>query len=132
MESGRFEIMEDLCRLDLGQRFDRLEFNDDRAVADEINAIPCSKGRSFVKNWNLLLASEGDVAAFELKFEGFALDRFQETGAQFTVDLHGGADVFVGIRVSLCESAFICEICGYTPNWLRIFRHASPSVSCPG
>ena len=27
---------------------------------------------------------------------------------------------------ALFESAFICEICGYTPNWLRIFRHASP------
>ena len=32
---------------------------------------------------------------------------------------------------ALFASAVICDICGYTPNRLRIFRHASPVCYVP-
>jgi len=112
LQAGGFEVVENLSGFDVGERLNRLQFDDDRAAADEIGAVGSAQQMSLVEDGNGMFAGERNVPVGEFDFEGIVIDSFQEAIAQLSMNLHGGADDGVSLGVSLgigvhCRLGFV-------------------------
>ena len=89
---GKFQVGEKLLQMNWGQFFNRLQFHEKTPIDRQISARSHFKSGSFEFDGNsdftLNFVSEG----FQLLLQDYALDRFQKSGAERHVKLHGGID----------------------------------------
>ncbi len=100
LETGGFEIMDDLSILNLGQSLDSLKFYKNRSETEKVSAIGCPQLRSFVNHWYGMLANERDIPGLKFAFERILINSFQESLTKLPMNLHCCPNDQICLRVS--------------------------------
>jgi len=100
MKAAGFQVVDDLGLLNAPERFQGLQFHDDRFVANEIGLVLGFQARALVEDRKFHLRPVGDAAAGHFKGHSFLVHGFKKTAPELPMDFHAGSDDGIGPRIS--------------------------------
>ena len=89
MQTARLQIRSHLSEMDVFQPFDRLQFHEDPAIDDEIDAVR-SDFLVLESHADFPLLRVRDAAMLEGDGQRLFVNAFQETGSEGAMDFNGG------------------------------------------
>ena len=101
----KLEIRKQLCLVDGKHLLHRLQFDDDDAINQQVQALPAINAHTVVDDWDFNLPLDAMPALDKLVVQTGLVRRFEESGSQCTMDRNRCADhaaskgiVFVCVR----------------------------------
>jgi hypothetical protein len=85
---GETKVRKQLCVVNAFEPFDGLQFQDDRILDKEIDAISSVEEQTFIGDWNRLLVLESQPTAGQLVPHASRVRRFQQAGTHLSMDLN--------------------------------------------